>query len=94
LHKRGKIKAGWKTPEDILPAMEAMDYEILSVKKEHLITYSKLSTMNAHNDPNDPNDHIIISQAITERMILIGSDHQFVNYTKQKLRFIFNDRGL
>ncbi|MDR0558836.1 MAG: type II toxin-antitoxin system VapC family toxin [Prevotellaceae bacterium] len=88
LYKRNKIKTTWKKPDDILPDIET-NFEILPVKKEHLITYSRLSTPNAHNDPND---HIIISQAITERMILISSDQQFEHYITQKLDFIFNSR--
>jgi len=88
LYKKGKIKTTWKSADDILPSIE-LNFEILPVKKEHLITYSKLSTPESHNDPND---HVIISQAITEKMTLISSDHQFEDYVKQKLDFIFNSR--
>jgi PIN domain nuclease of toxin-antitoxin system len=90
LFKRNKIKTTWKTPNDILPAIKAANFEILPVKTEHLATYANLSTTESHNDPND---HIIISQAITEKITLISSDHQFENYVKQKLDFIFNSRG-
>jgi hypothetical protein len=38
------------------------------------------------------NDHIIISQAITERMKLISSDRKFSFYLKQKLELVFNER--
>ncbi|MDR3339481.1 MAG: PIN domain-containing protein, partial [Candidatus Symbiothrix sp.] len=88
LYKRGKIKTTWKKAEDILPNIE-MSFEILPVKKEHLVTYSKLSMAESHNDPND---HVIISQAITEKITLISSDHKFESYVKQKLDFIFNSR--
>ncbi|MDR0559375.1 MAG: PIN domain-containing protein, partial [Prevotellaceae bacterium] len=71
------------------PDIEALNFELLPVKREHLVTYSNLSTTQSHNDPND---HVIISQAITERMILISSDQQFEYYTRQKLFFIFNSR--
>jgi PIN domain nuclease of toxin-antitoxin system len=86
--KKGKIKTTWKSADDILPSIE-LNFEILPVKKEHLITYSKLSTTEYHNDPND---HVIISQAITEKMVLISSDHKFEEYVKQKLDLIFNSR--
>ncbi|MDR3260950.1 MAG: PIN domain-containing protein, partial [Tannerella sp.] len=88
LHKRGKIKTKWKRVEDILPDIETK-LEILPVKKEHLVMYSKLSTSESHNDPND---HVIISQAITEKMTLISSDHKFEDYVKQNLNLIFNCR--
>jgi PIN domain nuclease of toxin-antitoxin system len=88
LYKKDKIKNTWKKMEDILPSME-LNFEILPVKKEHLLTYSKLSTPESHNDPND---HVIISQAITEKITLISSDHKFEGYVKQKLDFIFNSR--
>jgi PIN domain nuclease of toxin-antitoxin system len=90
LHKRNKIKTNWKKTEEILPSIEALHFELLPVKKEHLMTYSKLSTVEFHNDPND---HIIISQAITEKITLISSDRKFEDYTKQKLSFLFNNRN-
>jgi PIN domain nuclease of toxin-antitoxin system len=88
LYKRNKIKTKWKKSEDILPSIETY-FEILPVKKEHLVTYSKLSILNEHNDPVD---HIIISQAITEKITLVSSDGKFEDYVSQKLDFIFNDR--
>ena len=88
LYKRNKIKTKWRTPEDILPSIEK-NFEILPVKREHLVTYSGLSTPKAHNDPYD---HVIISQAITEKITLISSDQKFKYYSVQKLDFIFNDR--
>jgi PIN domain nuclease of toxin-antitoxin system len=90
LYKREKIQTNWKKVEDILPAIEAANFEILPVKKEHLITYSKLIPLDSHNDPND---HVIISQAITEKITLISSDGKFERYVKQKLDFIFNSRN-
>ena len=87
-YKRNKIKTKWKKPEDILPSIETY-FDILPVKKEHLVTYSKLSISNEHNDPVN---HIIISQAISEKITLISSDGKFEYYIPQKLDFIFNDR--
>ena len=88
LYKRNKIKTKWKKPEDILPSIE-MNFEILPVKKEHLATYAGLSILNDHNDPFD---HVIISQAITEKITLISSDQKFKHYSIQKLDFILNSR--
>jgi PIN domain nuclease of toxin-antitoxin system len=90
LYNNGRIKVDkWKTAADILPAMKVAYFELLPVKEEHLATYATLVTPKEHNDPND---HIIISQAITERMFLISSDRKFERYTVQRLQFIFNGR--
>jgi PIN domain nuclease of toxin-antitoxin system len=88
LHQRGKLYSVVKRAEDILPAVEERFY-LLPVKREHLATYAALSPQAEHNDPND---HIIISQAITEKMMLISSDRKFDAYTRQKLSFLFNNR--
>ena len=88
LYKRNRIKTQWKKSEDIVPGIEKQ-FKILPVKREHLVTYSGLSTPKEHNDPYD---HVIISQAITERITLISSDNEFEGYISQKLDFIFNDR--
>ncbi|OAV66133.1 putative nucleic acid-binding protein, contains PIN domain [Bacteroidales bacterium Barb4] len=85
LHRREKIETTWKRPEDILPEIDKT-FEILPVKKEHLMTYARLSVAKSHNDPND---HLIISQVITERITLISTDREFRHYTKQKLSLIF-----
>jgi PIN domain nuclease of toxin-antitoxin system len=89
LYKNNKIKTQWKKAEEILPSIDTVHFESLPVKREHLVTYSKLSTLNEHNDPSD---HVIISQAITEGITLISSDQKFEHYTNQKLDFIFNSR--
>jgi len=51
------------------------DFELLEIKIEHLSTLSYLAF--AHRDPFD---RIIISQAISEDMTLISSDHIFESY--------------
>ncbi|MDR0581458.1 MAG: type II toxin-antitoxin system VapC family toxin [Prevotellaceae bacterium] len=86
----GRIRVNkWKTAADILPAIKGAYFELLPVKEVHLATYATLATPKGHNDPND---HIIISQAITERMVLISSDQKFEQYLNQDLLFIFNGR--
>ncbi|MDR3329170.1 MAG: type II toxin-antitoxin system VapC family toxin [Prevotellaceae bacterium] len=89
LYNGGKFQSAWKKAEDILPSIEAVHFELLPVKRAHLAAYATLSTLSGHNDPND---HIIISQAIAERMMLISSDRKFDFYTRQKLDLIFNNR--
>jgi PIN domain nuclease of toxin-antitoxin system len=85
----GKFHKRWKTAAEVLPAVEAMNYQLLPLKREHIITYASLQHAQGHSDPFD---HIIISQAITERMTLISSDHKFKDYANQKLTLIFNKR--
>ena len=60
-------------------------------KKEHMRTYAKLVTDDAHGH-KDPSDHVIIAHAITEKLPLISSDHRFDFYRKQGLDFIFNEK--
>ncbi|MEI6755376.1 MAG: type II toxin-antitoxin system VapC family toxin [Paludibacter sp.] len=82
----------WKTQIQLIEAIELeFGIRILPIKKEHLLTYARL-TINEAQDHRDPSDHIIISQAITERMPLISSDSKFHFYTTQALDFVFNER--
>ena len=40
----------------------------------------------------DVNDHVIIAQAISDKIPLISSDIEFENYVPQGLNFVFNKR--
>ena len=82
----------WKNAKGIISAIENdFGINILPVTREHIITFSKL-TINSNQGHKDPSDHIIISQAITERMPLISSDSRFPFYEKQGLTLIFNEK--
>ena len=82
----------WKNETEMILSIEkTLNIKILPVKKEHLLTYARLNTNEAQ-DHRDPSDHIIISQAITERMPLISSDSKFHFYTTQTLDFVYNER--
>jgi len=82
----------WKTQIQMIEAIEhEFGIKILLIKKEHLLTYARLNINEAQNH-RDPSDHIIISQAITERMPLISSDSKFHFYSEQALEFIYNER--
>ncbi len=82
----------WKTPEAMVRAIED-DYGIviLPIAKEHVLTYSRLQ-LNEAQGHKDPSDHIIIAQAITEKMPLISSDTRFPFYRNQGLELIFNTK--
>jgi len=91
LYRIGKIKTKkYKTTTALIEAIESEFFiKILPFTKEHTQTLSKLNIIEGHNDPFD---HSIISQAITDKLILISSDRKFQDYTKQKLNFVFNKR--
>ncbi|MDR2908110.1 MAG: type II toxin-antitoxin system VapC family toxin [Bacteroidales bacterium] len=87
----GKIRPHkLKNVQDIFYTIEhELGYFINYVKKEHLQTMARLDLAPAHNDPSD---HLIIAQAITEKIPLISSDRKFEAYRKQKLNFIYNKK--
>ncbi|GAB6012152.1 type II toxin-antitoxin system VapC family toxin [Viscerimonas tarda] len=70
-------------------AVKFLEYEIKPLTIEHLTEYARLSPAYGHKDPND---HIIIAQAISDKIPLISSDTKFKHYTSQGLNFIFNKR--
>lgn len=82
----------WKTPEAMVKAIEE-DYgiAILPIAKEHMLTYSRLQ-LNEAQGHKDPSDHIIIAQAITEKLPLISSDTRFPFYRNQGLELVFNTK--
>ncbi len=88
LYKIGKIKLKRGVNLDILRSIKDQNFEILPVKEEHLRTYTKLSPIDKHNDPND---HVIISQAIAQKLPLISSDTKFKDYINQGLDHIYNN---
>ena len=90
LYRLNKIRTKYKTVNMMFADLEENFYiEILPFSKQHLSIMLQLEIKEGHNDPFD---HAIISQAIAEKMALISSDRQFVNYTLQNLNFVFNKR--
>ena len=82
----------WKTAEEMVKAIEDVYYvEILPLKKEHMETLSRLR-VNEAMAHNDPSDHVIISHAMTENMILVSSDTRFPFYRRQGLKLLYNER--
>ena len=60
---------------------------VLEIDNRHLITLNQLTVPKEHRDPFD---HLIISQAITDRMCLISADTKMKYYTKQGLNLLVN----
>lgn len=82
----------WKTAEEMVKAIEDMYYvEILPLRKEHMETLSKLR-INEGMAHNDPSDHVIISHAMTEDLVLVSSDTRFPFYRRQGLKLLYNER--
>jgi PIN domain nuclease of toxin-antitoxin system len=89
-YKTGDIKdKDLKSVKDLFVAMEDSGIEIAPMNKYHLLQYAALETVAGHKDPND---HIIIAQAISDKIPIISSDRMFKEYVKQGLRFVFNRR--
>jgi len=78
----------WKTPNDIWKSINEWGFVVDYVKEEHIRTLGNLVTAKDHKDPTD---HIIIAQAITNKIPVISSDTQFRHYKGQGLNLVFNN---
>ena len=87
---RGFDTKSWKSSEDLIRSIRDEYFiAILPVGFETMVTYSKLR-INEEEEHYDPSDHVIISQALTEHLPLITSDHKFLYYRNQGLDLIYN----
>ncbi len=82
------LKRG-KSVTKLIESLNGYGIEIDSFTKKHIKNLTDLETVAGHNDPND---FAIISQALTDRYILISSDSKFKHYKNQKLNFVYNKR--
>ncbi|GHT38394.1 hypothetical protein AGMMS49965_01630 [Bacteroidia bacterium] len=90
LYKTGDVKdKDYKTAKDLLAAITDANIEIKPLNRYHLAKYAEIDIVKGHKDPND---HIIIAQAISGKIPLISSDHQFPFYAEQGLSCVFNKR--
>ena len=91
-NNKGLFSKRWKTAEEMVNAIENEYYiTILPVRKEHIMTYARM-TLNDAQGHKDPSDHVIIAHAITESLPLISSDTRFPFYRSQDLELIVNER--
>jgi PIN domain nuclease of toxin-antitoxin system len=72
LYNKIEVKQ-WKNPNDIWKSINEWNIKVDYVKEEHLKT---LGNLNPAKDHKDPADHIIIAQAITNKMPIISSGGQ------------------
>ncbi|MDR2591886.1 MAG: type II toxin-antitoxin system VapC family toxin [Chitinispirillales bacterium] len=91
LRQSGKLGVNvWKSAEDIVGYIkDEMSYGIKYVAEEHLLKLAQLPLFPEHKDPTD---RIIIAQAITEKIPIISSDRQFLEYRKAGLELVYNKR--
>ena len=91
LFRIGKLnyRYAYKNEKDLIEKIEELNIQIAYFTKENNLTYLNLQMAENHKDLND---HLILSQAISDKIPLISSDKEFFNYQKQGLRFIFNKR--
>ncbi len=85
----GKKKSALKSAHDVLTWLNEMNIGIIAVTEKHLREYADLPY---YEDHKDPNDRLIIGQALSDKVLLISSDHKFERYVKYGLNFIFNRR--
>ena len=89
-NKKPHFRRWWKTPLIMLRSIEDIsNFNILYLCKEHYETYARLQ-INEMQQHNDPSDHLIISQAICNRIPLISADTKFPFYRNQGLELIEN----
>lgn len=88
--KKGFDVSKWKTAGDMIRSIRDIHFiTILPIGFETMETLSglRINTAEGHNDPSD---HVIISQALTEHLPLVSSDHKFLYYRRQGLDLIYN----
>ncbi len=80
-----KVRIGKLTiDDDALMATLAPPSKItlLAIAPAHLSTLRRLSTLPGHNDPFD---HLLIAQAITERLVIVTHDQRVPGYPVEAL---------
>lgn len=81
----------WRSATDLIhPISDEYFITILPIGFETMVTCSRLRINDAEGH-HDPSDHVIISQALTEKLPLISSDHKFLFYRKHGLDLIYNE---
>ena len=90
LYRIGKFKVkSYKTGHDLLDSLEQFSIRMTFFNEFHFKQYLALNIVGDHKDVID---HMIIAQAISDKMPLISSDHEFKKYVPQGLNLVFNRR--
>jgi len=90
LYNDGELKSiKYKSHKDLLFFIDKLNIEIKPFTKQHVMVYADLYPAEDHKDPND---HMILAQAISDKIAVISSDKKFKFYEKQGLQLLFNKR--
>ena len=82
----------WKTAKAMIEAIEKQYYiKVLPLTNQIMETFAEVKS-DVAKDHKDPSDHVIISHAITEKMILVSSDERFPYYTRHGLDLLYNEK--
>ena len=83
------IKKGFKATGKQLSFLCEQNYiELLNISNEHINNLNEVDKLNTNKDHKDPFDKMLISQAISEKMILVTHDKKMKYYkTKYILYF-------
>lgn len=66
--------------EDIISVASDDGFELLPITPIHISNYSQIPLLEIHKDPFD---RLILSVALTEKLIIISADDKFKLYTSQ-----------
>lgn len=83
------LKSKRKSEDTVFSMIEDLGITVSMFKENHLHTYASLQIASGHKDMND---HLIISQAICDKISLISSDAKMKQYIPQELKFVYNKR--
>lgn len=78
--KLGKLPEVIHSIQDLVIEIEAIDFQILPIKNEHINAYNFIELVEDHRDPFD---RLIIATAFKENIPLISADEKFKNYRLQ-----------
>ena len=87
-NNKNLLSKHWRTAYDVIHTVEEdLEIEFLPLRPHVGYVYSHLR-LNEEQEHRDPSDHIIISHAITEQMMLLSSDTRFPFYRNQGLDLV------
>lgn len=78
--KLGKLPEVIYSIQDLVIEIEAIDFQILPIKNEHIDAYNLIDLVEDHRDPFD---RLIIATAFQEQIPVISADEKFKNYQSQ-----------
>jgi PIN domain nuclease of toxin-antitoxin system len=78
--KLGKLPEVQLSIQDLVIELELIDFQIMSIKNEHINAYNLINLVEDHRDPFD---RLIIATAFNENMPVISADEKFKNYQSQ-----------